>query len=376
MKKKLAVIGASFGQKSLYLKAKEMGIETHCFAQDKDALCKEYADFFYPISIFEKEQILDVCKEIQIDGITSTGSDICVPTVWFVAEKMGLIGNKYEDSLISINKFYQRQAFVKKGVNSPLFTLAGEKMNLDGFTYPLIVKPTDRGSSMGVMKVEKEEDLKNAIEQAKKISYSNQAIVEEFVTGSEATADVITWKGKHYIITIGDTETLGGPYYTKIGYHQPSGLGRDIWDKITIEAEKALTALNINYGASDVEVMVTAEGEVKIIEVNPRLGGDTADELLILSRGYDIVKTVINIALNQFEEPVFPVNKYSGVYFLSKETNYLRSIIENKENYPEIVKADIYENELQYLQEILGRNGHLIYQSDQKRSWRKKNFPE
>jgi len=372
MKKKLAVIGASIVQKPLYLKAKEMGLEIHCFAWDKggDSICKEHADYYYPISIIEKEQILNKCKEIGIDGVASIANDNCVPTVCFVAQQMGLIGNNYEDSLISINKYLMRQAFVKNGVNSPRFTISSECMDLTGFTYPLIVKPTDRAGSAGVIKVEKEKDLKDAIEYAKKLSFKNEAIVEEFVSGAESTVDMISWQGIHYPITISDTETLGGPYYSKIGYHQPTRFCDDIRNKIIVEAQKAITALNIKYGASDIEVMVTDEGAVKIIEVNPRMGSDATETLVRLSTGYDLVKGVVDVALNQFEEPVFPINKYSGVCFLSKETEYLKPVMENKENDPDIITVDIYDNELHYLQGIVGRSGYFVYQSSQRRNWK------
>ena len=369
MKQKLAIIGASVVQKPLILKAKEMGIETYCFAWDKneDSICKEFADYYYPISILDKEQILDVCKKIQIDGVTSIANDSCVPTVCYIAEKMGLVGNKYEDSLIATNKYLMRREFVKNGVNCPRFAIADGNMDVIDFSYPLIVKPIDRSGSIGVMKVENADDLKIAIERARKLSRLNEAIVEEYVTGSEATVDVISWKGKHYIITISDTETTGAPYYSKIGYHQPSRLCADIQAIIIDEAKKALAALKINYGAGDVEVKVTEAGEIKVIEINPRMGADATEELVRLSTGYDFVKGVIDVALNQFEEPVFPIRKYAGVCFLSKETEYLKLIIENRENDPEIVTAEIYDNELHYLQGIAGRSGYLIYQSDQRK---------
>jgi len=234
----------------------------------------------------------------------------------------------------------------------------------------LIVKPTDRGGSTGITKVEKEEDLKSAIDNAKKWSFTGNAIVEEYVSGSEATVDMISWKGKHYPITITDTETLGGPHFMKIGYHQPTQFSNDIRDKIIIEAKKAITALNIRYGASDIEVKVTEEGIVKIIEVNPRMGGDCTEILLRLSTGYDYLKAVINVALNQFEEPVFNLNKYSGVCFLSKETEHLKPFIENSKDFPEIITAEISDNELHYLKTADDRSGFLIYQSDKRKIWK------
>lgn len=98
--KKLAIIGASYLQLPLVKKAKEMRLEVHCFAWAEGAcVCKENADYFYPISIVEKEEILKVCQEVGIDGIRTIASDVAAPTVAYVANKMGLVGNDYEASV-------------------------------------------------------------------------------------------------------------------------------------------------------------------------------------------------------------------------------------------------------------------------------------
>ena len=55
---KLAVIGGNYFQLPLVKKAQEMGLEVHCFAWEEGVVCKDVADYFYPISIVEKEHIL------------------------------------------------------------------------------------------------------------------------------------------------------------------------------------------------------------------------------------------------------------------------------------------------------------------------------
>lgn len=55
---KLAIIGASYLQEPLIEKAKSMGIETHVFAWAAGDVGEKSADYFYPISIVEKEQII------------------------------------------------------------------------------------------------------------------------------------------------------------------------------------------------------------------------------------------------------------------------------------------------------------------------------
>ena len=377
MKKKLAIICASLEQMPLVQKAKEMGIETHCFAWDRedkknDSICKAIADYFYPISIVEKERILEVCQRIKVDGVTSVCNDYAVATIAYIAENMGLIGNRYEDSLISSNKYKARQAFLKGGASSPRFVVAqeGTVPDVTGFRYPLIVKPTDRCASIGVVKVETEKELQEAIRNSQQLSFTGQAIIEEYVTGIEVSVETISWQGKHYNLTLTDKVTAGEPYYVEIAHHEPSVFSEEIQEKIKAEARKALTAVGVNYGASDTEIKITENGEVYVIEVNPRLGGDFSHDMVQLSTGYDFMKGVIDVALNQFEEPVITEQKYSGIYFLCKDAEWVKNAIENKENDPDIVAAELYNNgELRHLQSNMDRSGYFMYQSAQRRDW-------
>ena len=374
MKKKLAIICAGVEQVPLVNKAKEMGVETHCFAWDKEGFtqCKGIADYFHPISIFEKEQILEKCKEIKIDGITTICSDISMPTVAFVAQNMELTGNRYDDTVIMVNKYKARRAFFNYGVNQPRFTVAyeGEEPDMTGLQYPLIVKPTDRGASVGIKKVENEAELKDAIVSAQQLAYSKEAIIEEFLSGKEVCAECISWDYEPYILAITETETLGGPHYSKIAYHQPAQLDANEQTKVADAVRKALKALNFICGPSDIEMVITKEGDVKIVELNPRMGGDSTDKMVKLSTGYDFLEAAVNLAFGQFEKPVLTLNKHSGIYFLSKETEYLKPIIENSKNDPDIVFAEIEDSELRYLQGADGRSGYFIYQSEQLRRWR------
>ena len=55
--------------------------------------------------------------------------------------------------------------------------------------YPLIVKPTDSAGSKGVTRVDKEEDLKEALEYAFKHSIKGNIIVEEFIEKQGCSSD-------------------------------------------------------------------------------------------------------------------------------------------------------------------------------------------
>ena len=110
--KKIVIIGANDFQKPLIQKAKEMGYETHVFAWREGAAGAEDADFFYEISITEKDQILDICRKIQPDAVATIGSDLANITVQYLAEELGLPGNSRECIRNSNNKASMRLSLI------------------------------------------------------------------------------------------------------------------------------------------------------------------------------------------------------------------------------------------------------------------------
>ncbi len=370
MRKKLAIIGASYLQQPLVEKCKEMGVYSICFAWEDGAVCKDLCDKFYPISTIDKEAILEVCQEEKIDGITTIASDVATLTVNYVAEKMGLIGNPVEYSQTTTNKYLMRQCFMDNGVPSPKFTLVDDENHyqITGFKFPLIVKPTDRSGSRGVEKVLDPVQLEEAIIRARKESFEHKAVIEEFVTGCEISVETISYMGKHTILQITDKVTTGAPYFVELEHHQPSSLPAEIQDRVKTIVLKALDALHIRYGASHSELKITENGDIKVIEIGARMGGDfIGSDLVKLSTGYDFLKGVIEVALGTFEEPKLTEHKHSGVYFLCKETESILQIIQNADKYSEIVKAEVTDTTLRNIECSGDRSGYLIYETSDKR---------
>jgi len=363
--KKIAIIGASYLQLPLVLKAKEMGLETHCFAWAEGAVCKEYCDFFYPISILEKEQIYNKCKEIGIDGITTIATDMAVPAICYTAEKLDLISNSYESSLISTNKGLMRKRFLEKGVKSPVYVAVNSYVDtmFRDMAFPLIVKPVDRSGSKGVTKVNTVSQLEEAIKRACEESFTKQCVVEEYIVGAEVSVESISWRGEHSIITITDKTTTGDPYFVELAHHQPSQLSDDIQQKIKSETLKALNALEINYGAGHSEFKITDKGEVYAIEVGARMGGDfIGSHLVELSTGCDFLKAVLEIALGDYSGlPKTKTIAASGVYFLCKETQHLRPYFDVENDFE--VEKQLQNDELKEITNSNDRSGYIIYQS-------------
>jgi biotin carboxylase len=366
--KTLAIIGASYLQLPLVKKAKEMGLHTICFAWAEGAVCKDEADEFFPVSIVEKEQILEVCREKQIDGICTIASDVAAPTVAYIAEKMGLVGNSYEVAIRANNKYLMCQAFSVAGIPCPAYKMITcfEQLNTKTLQLPLIVKPTDRSGSLGITKVERLEDLYDAVETALQCSFKHEAIVEEFIEGREISVEFISYQGKHYPLQITDKVTTGAPHFVELEHHQPADLCEEQYARIYDLTKKALNALGETNGASHSEYKITKDGRIYVMEIGARMGGDfIGSDLVYLSTGYDYLKGVIDVALGNFEEPVFGARHFAGVYFLCEETKHLQTIIKEAKM-PQIIRAEITDEVLRPVTCSADRSGYLIYQGDKR----------
>lgn len=298
--KKLAIIGASYLQNPLIEKAKAMGLQTHVFAWECGDVGEETADYFYPISIVEKEQILAQCKRIGIDGICTIASDLAAVTVNYVAHHLGLACNNPSCAEKSTNKHKMRKAFEAGGDPSPKSILVHSLADLEGISlrYPLIVKPTDRSGSRGITKLETPDGLQQAIDASKEHSFENAALVEEFATGQEYSVECISYQGKHQLLAITLKYTTGAPHFIETGHLQPAPLSEQVAQRVQQVVFHALDSLEITNGASHSELKIAADGTIRLIEIGGRMGGDfIGSDLVALSTGVDFMRAVIDVAL-------------------------------------------------------------------------------
>lgn len=305
-RKNIAIIGASYLQLPLIEKAKEMGYITHVFAWEANDVGEYVADYFYPISIVNKDEILYKCQDINICAICSIASDLAVITVNYVANKLGIAGNSMRTTQISTNKHMMRQAFETNGDPSPKSILVDEFTDLDSLmiNYPIIVKPTDRSGSRGIFKLDNSSGLKNAVQSSISESFEKKALVEEFVDGEEYSVEYISFNGVHQFLAITKKYTTGEPNFIETGHMEPAFLSEEMQDNVKQVVLHALDTLGIENSASHSELKISEDGTIQVIEIAGRMGGDCiGSELVRYSTGYDFTKMVIQVACG--EKPDF-----------------------------------------------------------------------
>lgn len=296
----LAIIGASYLQLPLIEKAKEMGYTTHVFAWAANDVGEKAADYFYPISIVEKEEILTKCREIGICGICSIASDLAMVTVSYVAEALGLPGNTVQATAKSTNKHLMRRAFAENGDPSPASILVDETTNLSRLrlSYPVIVKPTDRSGSRGIFQLSDSSGLSEAVRSAMEQGFEKKALIEEYAQGQEYSVEYISYQGKHHFLAMTKKFTTGAPHFIETGHLEPAPVDEKTLERVKAIVTHALDSLELTNGASHSELKIAEDGTIRIIEIGGRMGGDCiGSDLVRLSTGVDFVRAVIDVAL-------------------------------------------------------------------------------
>ena len=366
----LAIIGASYLQLPLVLKAREMGLGTLCFSWPEGAVCKNHCDIFFPVSITEKDRIAEICRDHKIDGVATIASDVAVPTVCHVAQSLGLNGNTERSAFLSTNKNAMRAAFRTAGVNSPPSQkVRDEAEALDAaerLGWPLIVKPADRSGSMGVARVLDADSLCGAVRKALDDSLCREAVVERFIENAqEISVEGISHDGVYHLLAVTDKVTTGAPHYVELAHHQPSAISPDVLALAAEQAERGVRALEIREGATHSELMITPSGEVFVTEIGARMGGDfIGSDLVPLSTGYDFLRGVIEVAIGEFTTLRKTQNRHAGVWFYSADTPQVGDVIRHASLHPEIIRAEITDSVLRPLTRSADRSGYFIYQAD------------
>jgi biotin carboxylase len=373
--KKVAILGASYLQVPLIKKAKSLGIETHVFAWEQGAIGKDLADFFYPISILERDRILEQCTKIKIDGITTIGTDIAMPTVNYIAKQLDLVGNTIESTLISTDKFEMRKALSQANIPCPKFAFYDSNCfeNIHELDFPVIVKPTDRSGSRGVTKAYNNEEVRIALKKALENSINKRAIVEEFINSErEFSVEFISYNGIHYPLAITDKVTTREPYFVELEHHQPAAISEKVREKIFKVTQKVLDALGILNGASHTELYLLDNGDIRVVESAGRMGGELIGSHMVeLSTGFDFLHATLDVALGDFEYSKYckpPINKYSGVYYVIPSQGVIYDVIDNSDSFRCIVHSEMIMGIGDYFSDLIDgadkRAAIIVYSSD------------
>ena len=304
--KKLMLLGGIRYLVPVIEKAHELGLYVITCDYLPDNIAHKYSDEYHNVSIVDKDAVLAVAKELQIDGIMSFACDPGVVTAAYVAENMGLpFQGSYEAVRILQDKGLFRKFLADNGFNVPnarRYTDAAAPLgDTVYFNWPVIVKPVDSAGSKGVTRVDNPEDLPAAIKIAQDSSIGGAFIIEDFLTfkGFHSSADPFSVDGRLKFITYSDQlfdKEADNPY-TPAFIIWPTSMDKADQDYLTGEIQRLITLLDLKTGIYNIETCVGSNGKPYIMEVSPRGGGCKIAEIQKMAFGVDFIEASVRAAV-------------------------------------------------------------------------------
>ncbi len=303
MMKKVLIIGAGFLQDFVIVKAKQMGYEVHTVDADPNAVGFQHADHYGVVNIVDEKACLEYARENKIDGVLTAATDYGVLTAAFIAREMGLPGLKYEVAQLIKNKYQVRKCLYENHVDDTeqayevhrdtnIEELANE------IVYPVMVKPCDGSGSRGASRVDKAEDLKEACKYAMHGSITDRAEIETFIIGKEYGAETLVVNGEINVLGIMQKWMTNPPYYAELGHSIPTDLKKEVEDKAIKCVKNAIKALGVNFGSVNMDMLITEDGKVYIIDIGARMGGNMIGPCIIpYGKGIDYMAAMIQNAV-------------------------------------------------------------------------------
>ena len=244
-------------------------------------------------------------------------------------------------------------------------TSVGELKDVN-LKFPIIVKPVDRSGSRGITKLDSANGLDDAVNRAIEQGFEKCALIEEFATGQEYSVEFISWKGEHRFLAMTKKYTTGEPYFIETGHMEPAPIDKDMLERVEQVVSHALTSLGVQYGASHSELKISADGDIEIIEIGARMGGDNIGAALVqLSTGNDFVGAVLDVALGYEPKYKKTISRAAGIRFIFEEAD-IRVLEKIKREHMEyLVEEDVHEITAAKITDSGSRFGYYMFAADE-----------
>ena len=303
---KLMVIAGGTWQCPIVKTAKEMGHYVICTNLYDNSPAFEYADIGVVANVMDKERNLEIASEYRIDAVLTEQTDIAVPTVAYVAEKLRLNGIGVEVASRFTNKYQMRESALKAGILIPKYKLCHSVAEAVKFLHEVpecIIKPIDSQSSRGIHIVRTRDDIQNYFDDCVQYSNVEKAIlIEEFINGTEFTVDGVKTSTEYIVTAISEKEHY--KYNLNVANRLMFTNRNDSYDYDRLRKENAdmIEAMGLPFGLTHTEYKYK-DGKFYLIETAARGGGTKiSSDIVKLVSGIDCNRLYINMLTGGSEE--------------------------------------------------------------------------
>jgi len=355
--KTVLFVGAGRHQRRAILHAKERGLRVAAVDRNADAPGLQEADIAKVVDFADVDAVLKATARLKLDGVLTVSADRAVPVVAAVAEARGLPGIGVHTAHLMTHKVAMRRALADAGVPQPRFaavrTLSERHRAADEVGFPAVLKPADSGGQRGVFRVESLDDVERHLHEAIIASPTGEAILEQYVEGTEMNGIVIARDGENIPLTLSDRLRPPGIGFGVGWIHvYPATIYGDQLELAEEVARRTVSALGLRTGIAFPQLIATPDGRVVVVECAARIPGGQMADLVRFAVGVDLVDVQLRIALGEElpDELVTPRFKQPlAIRFLTASpgplpTGVVKRIgpLDKVLAFPGVVQADVY----------------------------------
>jgi biotin carboxylase len=355
--KTVLFVGAGRHQRRAIERAKELKLRVVAVDRNPDALGLEEADIAKVVDYADPSAVIKAVGRIKLDGVLTVSADSAVPAVAAIAEELGLPGIGVETAHLMTHKIAMRRRLADLGVPQPRFaalrTLSERRRALDEVGLPAVLKPVDSGGQRGVFRIDSMDDIEAHLHEVLSISPTGEAILEQFVEGTEMNGIVIAHGGEQIPLTLSDRLRPPGVGFGVGWIHvYPAAVYGHQLEESERVATYAVKALGLDEGIAFPQLIATPGGDVLMVECAARIPGGQMADLVRHAVGIDLVDVQLRLALGEPlpEELLQPRFKQPlAIRFLTAEPGPLPAglvvrigSLEKVLAFPGVVQAETY----------------------------------
>lgn len=303
---RIMVIAGGAWQCPIVKSAKRMGHYVLCTNLYEDSPAFRYADVGKVANVLDKEKNLEIAREYKPDAVLTEQTDIAVPTVAYISEKLGLKGIGTRVAERFTNKYKMREFALKAGVTIPKYKLCYTIAEAADFLQEVpvsIIKPLDSQSSRGIHIVTEREKIEKYFDDCIQYSNAKKAIlIEEFIDGPEFTVDGVKTSGEYVVTAI--SEKSHYKYNPNVANRLmfTNHNSRYDYDRLRRENADMIAAMGLPFGLTHTEYKYK-DGKFYLIETAARGGGTKiSSDIAMLVSGIDCNELYLNMLTGGSED--------------------------------------------------------------------------
>ena len=317
-KKKVLVLNGSFCESPIIQKAKEMGMYVITTGNAPDLVGHQYADEYIPADYSDKEKVLQIVRDNDIEGVISCANDFGVLTAAYVAEQMGWPGHdKYETAKLLHHKNLFKQYVYEHNIPAPHSYCPADKEDalnyIKEIEYPIIVKANDLTGGKGIRRANTYEEAVEAVNYSYDKSRDKHIVIEPFIIGSQHTYDSFVINKKVACATSCNCYSPINPYLIQSEV-LPADYIEDLEPQLKEIVENMAEDLDLVDGILALQYIVR-DGKPYIIEMMRRSFGNQFLTLTDKITGFPWEEAYIKAALGESLDNlniIKPEYKYCG----------------------------------------------------------------